>query len=77
MAFALGHLANPAIAALDIPRAIQAITYALFDLQPRDRDPVIPVAAATASLAAHVGIALALIAIQVRRTYRSGIGGAS
>jgi ABC-2 type transport system permease protein len=77
MAFALGHLASPAIAALDLPRVIQAITYALFDLQPRDRDPVIPLAAAIGSLAAHIGIALALIAVQVRRTYRSGIGGAS
>jgi hypothetical protein len=77
MAFAVGHVASPAIAAIDIPRAVQAVAFHLFDLQFRDSDPEIPLAAAIASLATQSGIGMLLAITQVARSHRSGIGGAS
>ena len=77
MAYALGHVANPAIAALDIPRAVQAVAYNLFELDFRGKDPEIPFGAAMASLLGHSGIALLVVSLQVTRAHRSGIGGAS
>jgi ABC-type transport system involved in multi-copper enzyme maturation permease subunit len=77
MAWALGHVTSPAVAALDLPRAVQAVAYHLFDLSPREKDPAIPVSAAIASLLAHAGLALALVVFQIRRAQRTGVGGAS
>lgn len=77
MVYELGKVSSSAIAALDLPRAVQTITYALFDLSFRSRDVDIPLEAAIASLAAHVVLAIALVTYQVRRAQRIGIGGAS
>lgn len=77
MAFALGHVASPELAALDLPRAVQAVAYALFDLRFRGNDPQIPVEAALGSLGAHVALAIAILVFQVRRAHASGVGGAS
>lgn len=77
MAYVVAHVASPSLAALDIPRAVQAVAYHLFDLDFRDRDPEIPLAAAVASLSIHVVVAIAVVVVQVTRTHRSGIGGSS
>jgi len=77
MVYELGKVSSGSLAALDLPRAVQTITYALFDLNFRSRDAQIPVAAAVASLAGHVVVAVALVSYQVRRAQRTGVGGAS
>ncbi|MEJ7603948.1 MAG: hypothetical protein WKG01_39070 [Kofleriaceae bacterium] len=77
MVYELGKVSSGSIAALDLPRAVQTINYALFDLKFRSRDAQIPVAAAVASLAAHAGLAIVLVFYQVRRAQRAGVGGAS
>lgn len=77
MAWALGHVSSPAIAALDLPRAVQAVAFHLYDLDFRASDPAIPLAAALASLVGHGALALAAVAYQVTRAHRAGIGGAS
>ena len=77
MAHHIGRLSSGAIAAIDIPRAIQAITYHLHDIAFRPRDAQIPLDAAIGALAAHVVVAIALVAYQVRRAHLSGVGGAS
>lgn len=77
MAYALGHVASPSIAALDLPRAVQAVAYHLFELDFRGKDPAIPFEAAIASLTIHAAAAIAIVSLQVRRAHRSGIGGAS
>ena len=77
MAYLLGHHASPWIAALDIPRAIQAVAYHLFDIEFRGRDPQIPLDAALGSLGVHIGLAIAIVTVSVSRAQRSGIGGAS
>jgi ABC-2 type transport system permease protein len=77
MAYALGHVASPSIAALDLPRAVQAVAYHLFDLAFREKDPAIPLESAIASLLGHAALGLALVVYQVRRAQRTGVGGAS
>jgi ABC-2 type transport system permease protein len=77
MAYALGHVASPAIAAIDLPRAVQAVAYHLFDINFRSKDPAIPYSAALVSLFAHAGIGMAIVVAQVQRAHRSGIGGVS
>jgi len=77
MAYALGHVASPSIAALDLPRAVQAVTFHLFDLEFRGNDPKIPLAAALASLSIHITISIGIVAYQVSRAQKSGVGGAS
>ncbi len=76
--YVLGRQLAPALAALDLPRAVQTIAYALFDLGFRaGRDVEIPLAAAIASLTAHVVIALGVLGFQVQRAQGSGVGGAA
>jgi ABC-2 type transport system permease protein len=77
MAYALAHVASPAIGALDLPRAVQAVAFHLFDLQFREKDPEIPLDAAVTSLLAHGALSIALVVFQVRRAQRAGVGGAS
>lgn len=77
MAYALAHVASPALGALDLPRAVQAVAYHLFELQFRDKDPEIPLEAAVASLLVHGALSIVLVVYQVRRAQRSGVGGAS
>lgn len=77
MAYALAHVASPSIGALDLPRAVQAVAFHLFDLKFRDRDPAIPLDAALGSLLGYAAISIALIAFQVRRAQHSGVGGGS
>jgi ABC-2 type transport system permease protein len=77
MVYVLGHFASPSIAALDLPRAVQAVAYDLFDIRYRGRDPAIPLDAALGSLGAHVALTIALVAYQVSRAQKSGVGGSS
>ncbi len=77
MVYVLGHFASPSIAALDLPRAVQAVAYHLFDIRYRGNDPAIPLEAAIGSLSVHVALALSIVGYQVWRAHRSGIGGAS
>lgn len=77
MAYALAHVASPSIGALDLPRAVQAVAFHLFDLEFRDKDPAIPLDAALGSLLGYSTISIALIAYQVRRAQHSGVGGSS
>jgi hypothetical protein len=77
MAYALGHVAPPWIAALDLPRAVQAVAFHLFDLEFRGRDPAIPLDAALGSLSIHIAASIALVSYQVVRAQRSGVGGSS
>lgn len=77
MAYALASVATPAIGAIDLPRAVQAVAFHLFDLAFREKDPAIPLDAAVGSLLAHAAISIGLIVYQVRRAHQSGVGGAS
>ncbi len=77
MAYALASVASPSIGALDLPRAVQAVAFHLFELDFRDKDPAIPLDAALASLIGHTVISIGLIAFQVRRAHQSGVGGSS
>ena len=77
MVYELGKVSSPSLAALDLPRAVQTITYTLFDLSFRSRDVDIPLGAAIASLLAHAAAAIVLVGYQVRRAQRVGVGGAS
>jgi hypothetical protein len=77
MVYELGKVSWPALAALDLPRAVQTITYNLFDLKFRSRDVDIPLEAAIISLLAHAIAAIVLVGYQVRRAQRVGVGGAS
>jgi len=77
MVYVLGHVASPWIAALDLPRAVQAVAFHLFDLEFRDRDPAIPLDAAIGSLSIHIAAAIAIVTYQVSRAQKSGVGGSS
>ncbi len=77
MAYALAHVASPSIGALDLPRAVQAVAFHLFDLEFRGKDPAIPLDAALGSLIGYSAISIALIGVQVRRAQHSGVGGGS
>ncbi|MBA2539547.1 MAG: hypothetical protein H0V17_07930, partial [Deltaproteobacteria bacterium] len=65
------------IGALDLPRAVQAVAFHLFELDFREKDPVIPLDAALASLLGHAALSIALVIYQVRRAQRVGVGGSS
>jgi hypothetical protein len=75
MAYLIGDFGSPAIAALDLPRALQALTYYVWGLDFRTREVHIPVGAAVASLVGHVAIAIAVLGYKVRSAQLAGIGG--
>jgi len=64
------------IAALDLARAIEAVTHRLFDLQ-LAHHLAIPLPAALGSIALHVALALAIVGYQVARAQRTGVGGSA
>jgi ABC-2 type transport system permease protein len=75
MAYSLAHVASPALGALDLPRAIQAVAYHLFELDFRGNDPEIPLDAALGSLGIHIAASISILVFQVNRAHRVGIGG--
>jgi hypothetical protein len=77
MAYAIGTLSAGWVAALDLPHALQAVTYELWGLQYRTREAHIPLGAAIASLVGQVGLAIGLVAYRVRAAHLAGIGGES
>ncbi len=78
MALALGFVSNSSIAALDLPTALERVTFHLFDVTfLRGKHAEISLAAAVISLATHVVLAIAVVAWRVRHAQRSGVGGAS
>ncbi len=77
MVFVLGHVASPAIAALDLPRAVQAVAYHMFEIQFRGGDAAIPLDAALGSLGGHIALAIGIVSYQVSRAQQTGVGGSS
>ena len=74
----LGRASHSWIGALDLATALEAVAMKLFDLQLfRGRAGWVPWDAALASLAIHVVAAIAILSVQVRRAYGSGVGGSS
>ncbi len=69
---------SPALGALDLPSALQAIALHLFDLQLGGRRVLeIPTGVALASILGHAAIAIGLVFWRVRNAQRTGVGGAS
>jgi ABC-type transport system involved in multi-copper enzyme maturation permease subunit len=74
----LGRASHSWVGALDLATALEAVANKLFDLQLfRGRAGFVPWDAALASLLAHSAGAIAILSVQVRRAYGSGVGGAS
>jgi ABC-2 type transport system permease protein len=74
----LGRASHSWIGALDLATALEAVAMKLFDLQLfRGRAGFVPWDAALASLAIHAVAGITILAVQVRRAYGSGVGGAS
>jgi len=78
MAAGLGFLTrSPSVSALDLPSALQAVSFALFDLHlngPRDTTSLGP---ALASILGHAAIAIGLVFWRVRAAQQAGVGGSS
>jgi len=77
MAYGIGTVSSGWIAAIDLPHALQAVTYRLWDLDYRTREAHIPLDAAIGSLVGQVGLAIGLVAYRVRAAHLAGIGGES
>lgn len=74
----IGRSSHSWVGALDIATALEAIGNRLFDLSLfKGRAGYIPVDAALASVLIHAAAAIAILGLQVRRAYGSGVGGAS
>jgi hypothetical protein len=69
---------SPALGALDLPSALQAVALYLFDLRLGGRRVLdIPPGVALASILGHAAIAIGLVFWRVRTAQRTGVGGAS
>jgi hypothetical protein len=77
MASGLALLTTPALAALDLPASLHAISLHLFDQRFGGRGPDIPTSAALISIFAHAAAAIGLVLWRVRRAQQTGVGGAS
>jgi ABC-2 type transport system permease protein len=78
MAILLGLISTGAVAALDLPTAIESIAMSLFDVQFRfGRRVDVPPEAALVSIFAHVTAAIAIVWWSVSRAQKTGVGGAS
>ena len=78
MASWLGEIGSPTIGALDLPSALQAVSFALFDVQMLgQRTLAIPISAALISILGHAAIAIGLVYWRVRRAQATGVGGSS
>ncbi|HEU4732267.1 MAG TPA: hypothetical protein VFT22_30440 [Kofleriaceae bacterium] len=74
----VGRMGAPAIGALDLPSALQAISFDLFDLRLLGpRDLAIPTSAALISIFAHAALAIAVVSWRVRRAQETGVGASS
>jgi hypothetical protein len=78
MAQGLGLVTKPALGALDLSAALQALAFELFDVHLRGpRNLEIPASAALISILGHSVIAIGLVFWRVRRAQQTGVGGAS
>ena len=78
MAIGVGYATSHALGALQLPSAIEAVTLRLFDVEIlHGLDAKVPLAAGLISIAAHVAVAIGLVAWRVRSAQRSGVGGAT
>jgi ABC-type transport system involved in multi-copper enzyme maturation permease subunit len=78
MAVLLGFISTGAVAALDLPTAIQSVARSMFDVDFRfGRRIDVPPAAALVSIFAHVTAAIAIVWWSVSRAQKTGVGGAS
>jgi hypothetical protein len=77
MAEGLAAVSNPAIAALDLPSALESVSMHLFDVHYIGRHVLEgpPMWAALTSIGAHVALAIGAVVWRVRSTHGSGIGG--
>ena len=77
MAVGVGMVGTGAVAAIDLPTAIETVTTSLFDVQfLRGVHPDVPLAAALISIGVQVTAAIAIVTLRVRAAQRSGVGGA-
>lgn len=77
MAQGIGLLTTPAIGALDLSSALNAISLNLFDLHLSGRNLAISTTAALTSILGHAAIAIGLVFWRVRHAQQTGVGGAS
>jgi hypothetical protein len=77
MAQGLGFVTTPAIAAIDLSAALNAVSLNLFDLHLSGRDAAIPTSAALISILGHAAIAIGLTSWRVRSAQQTGVGGSS
>lgn len=77
MAFGLSHVMGSGLAALDIPTAVQAFTFALFDIRFPGLTANLSLTAALVGLLLQSGVAIAILWYQVSRDQKTGVGGAS
>jgi hypothetical protein len=77
LALGLSLITTPAVAALDLGAALQAVSLHLFGLHAIGRlgDP--PTSAALIAILGHAAIAIGLVVWRVRAAQRTGVGGAS
>lgn len=78
MAKLIAFVSTPAIAAIDLPACLQAISFDLFDLHlngPRNME--IPASAALISIFGHTAVAIGLVFWRVRNAQQTGVGGSS
>jgi ABC-type transport system involved in multi-copper enzyme maturation permease subunit len=72
----LGARVSPAIAAIDLPSALQAVALDLFDVHSHKLERIhIPLGDALASIAIQVALAIVVVVWRVRRAQRTGVGG--
>lgn len=79
IAFALSWSVSPIFAVIDIPTAMQTITFELFDIHPLLRRGFGRLSFDTAiiGLLVQVGLAIAILWYQVSRDQKTGVGGSS
>jgi hypothetical protein len=67
-----------ALAALDLPSALQSVSYDLFDMRALNtRSVQLPIKLAVISILGHAAIAIGLVLWRVRRAQQTGVGGSS
>jgi len=77
MASGLAIVTTPALAAIDLPASLQAISLYLFDQQFPGRRANVPISAALISVFGHTAAAIAAVVWRVRRAQQTGVGGSS
>jgi ABC-2 type transport system permease protein len=77
MAQGVGYVTSPAIAALDLSAALNALSLNLFELHLSGNTLAIPTSAALISILGHAALAIGVVLWRVRSAQQSGIGGSS